>query len=140
MSEQLTDIDKAYGTVTARIVLAYADGGDENQSPDFYPPKNSSVKFTPVHSFSRLSSPGSGVFVLNESVACRIDSETGNLIGPDGGVGVRLLADPGVTDGTPRASDGVEYTVTFHGEASRLPTHKITVKPGETLDLFSTVK
>lgn len=140
MTEQLTDIDKAYGTVKARIVLAYADGGDANQSPDFYPPKNSSVKFTPVHSFSRLSNPGSGVFVLNEPVTCRIDPGTGLLIGPDGGVGVRLLADPGVTDGTPRASDGVEYTVTFYGEASRLPTHKITVKPEETLDLFNTVE
>lgn len=144
MATQLTDIaGRSYGTVHARIVLGYADGTDTGANPDFFAPESSFVTFTPVYPFVRISDGGgntNGLLVLNEPTVCKIDPKTGHLLGPDGNKGVRLLAEPGLVNHPERSTVGVEYNVTFTGEASRLPSHKILLKPGSTLNLFTTVE
>lgn len=77
-----------YGTVTGRFVLAYSDGDDAGLDLDFAAAKGT-VLFTPSAAY--IVNPEYNLTFMPATIECTLD-EDGNLLGPDGSIGVRLLA------------------------------------------------
>ena len=122
--------DTPFATVMARVARVVGDGSDSDRAPDFLP-ASGEIVFTPNIKFSKLEVDNKSVIVLNEPVRCTIDPVLGYMIGPDGGLGVRLVASSGVNI----EPQGLGYTVTFRGMETRIPDFSIFLEAGEVVDL-----
>lgn len=76
-----------YGTVTGRFLLAYSDGDDVDTNLDFVAAKGT-VLFTPSAPY--IVNTANDLTFMPATIECTLNNE-GYLIGPDGGVGVKLL-------------------------------------------------
>ena len=119
-----------FATVMARVARVVGDGSDSDRAPDFLP-ASGEIVFTPNIKFSKLEVDNKSVIVLNEPVRCTIDPVLGYMIGPDGGLGVRLVASSGVNI----EPQGLGYTVSFRGMETRIPDFSIFLEAGEVVDL-----
>lgn len=109
-----------FGRVVARYLLAVADGPDVGRLPDSAAPAGS-VTFTPVPSYFHFPSATPPTTVIPQLVECSFDTD-GYLLGPDGTVGVYLIA--------------TTYVVSVQLDSlSRPISFEIDVPAGDEIDL-----
>lgn len=111
-----------FGRVVGRFLLAIADSDDAGREPDSAPP-GGTITFVPQIPYLKFPSATPPTTVAPQPVVCTFDSN-GDLLGPDGTVGVYLIA--------------TSYNVTIQLDAVPRPiTYVIDVPAGGELNLTS---
>lgn len=107
-----------YGTITGRYLLAYSDGTDLDSDIDWAACKGS-VLFTP--SVNSLKNATLNITFMPATVECQLDQD-GYILGPNGLPGVRLLA----TDNTNNSPVNWTWKVDFRlTDADNIPTRGV---------------
>ena len=128
----------SYGTVTARFLLAYADGSDVDSYPDGVAAQGS-VTFTPSASYVKnVNASPAPVTIIPSAITCSLDSE-GYLLGTDGSRGVKLVA----TDDQDNNPYDWTWEVSFAlldangANAGNISSFSFSLASGATVDLTS---
>ena len=126
-----------YGTVTARFLIAYADGSDVDLYPDGVPAKGT-IYFTPLIEKLRNHNATPPVTIIPRPFICTIDSD-GYLNGPQGSPGVRLIATDDIDNDPAGWLYNVQYQLTDENDAPLrgIQSHTLAVPAGATIDLIS---
>jgi hypothetical protein len=128
----------SYGTITGRFLTAVADSPDDvDRNPEGLPATDLSIRFTPnlVPAVVRdASATPPTIFALSDVVATV--GPTGDLIGPDGAAGVRLVA----STGTALDPSGWTWRVTLSSLSFPAMSFSFGLDPGQSVELASVVQ
>lgn len=128
----------SFGTVTGRFLTATADApADADRDPEGSPATDLSIRFapniTPAVVRDASSTPPT-IFALAEIPATV--NPSGDLIGPDGQPGIRLVA----TTGTTIDPSGWTWKVTLSSTTFPALSFSFALDPGQTIDLATVVQ
>ena len=107
--------DLEYGKAVGRYILAVGDGSDPDRLPDAEA-ADGKILITPKAPVMRTASPSA--VVIKQPITCTTDETTGELLDPEGAVGVWLVTG--------------QYTVTYQFARATLPAHDIEILPTHT--------
>lgn len=124
------------GTVTARIIRASIDGADAGQDPDGAGWEGLTFRFTPSVSVFRNTTASPVPIILVSDIFVATSNADGDLVGPDGTVGLRLIA----TDDPDLIPTNWTWRVGIFGPGFPGQSFSFLLPAGETVDLATVLR